>query len=845
MVANYLWSFTTADPAPTVESVLPANNAVGVALDANLSVTFSEPVDVMGAWYNVTCASSGTHPAAVSGGPNTFTIDPDSDFVPGELCTVTLENTLITDRDSLDPYDEMAADYIWMFTTTTCGLTHTLISAVQGNTDVSPLAGSSVTLEGIVTADLQLTTQLRGVFLQTIPGLEDADKVTSEGIFVYTGSAYTTVGVGNHVRLTGTVVEYINTSYGQMARMTEISPVTSLEVCATGKTLPAPAEINLPDVVDDGFKLEPFEGMLVTFPETLTVQQNYFQARFGQLTLGAGGRIPQMNNITRGGGSIYDYTRMLILDDGSHTQNLDVMSYYPTYGALRAGDTTAASLVGVLDQGRINSANSTADTSFPNIYYRLHPTVAPTFTLTNPRPVDVPDVGGRLKVVGTNVLNYFTTIDCGNPDTDCSYDPTSGYAAYPDTPRGADTTAEFTRQQDKIVKALALENADVYGLMEIESWDGAAAPQALVNALNTYLAAQGSSVVYAAVADPALGYFQAVDGGDYIQVALIYKTNTVKPVGASLSTDNTIFSRSPFAQEFEENATGEQFVVVTNHFKSKGSCPTDGSLNEDQLDGQGCWNLLRVQQAEALLTFINTSLVPLDEDVLVIGDLNAYGAEDPVVTLTTGGLINQIAALVPEPDRYTYVFDGSAGYLDHALSTAAVNTEITDVAIWHINADEPSVIDYNTEYKDPATSPSSPDFYQADPYRSSDHDAVIIGLELANTANDAPILVNPIPDQQIEPGKAYTFTFSADTFTDLDLVYGDELAYDVTQQDGAPLPAWLSFDPLTRTFSGTPSMSDTGTLHIKVVALDKAFATAHDAFDLKVYLLFYMPAIYK
>jgi predicted extracellular nuclease len=168
--------------------------------------------------------------------------------------------------------------------------------------------------------------------------------------------------------------------------------------------------------------------------------------------------------------------------------------------------------------------------------------------------------------------------------------------------------------------------------------------------------------------------------------------------------------------------------VIVNHFKSKGSCPSDpNDPNADQGDGQGCWNAKRVEQAEALLGFINARITASgDTDVLVIGDLNAYGQEDPIDTLVTSGLENQVALRVPLAERYSYVFDGQSGYLDHGLSTHSLSSQVTGVTYWHINADEPSVIDYNTEFK-------PQDLYAPTPYRSSDHDPVIIGLNLGNT----------------------------------------------------------------------------------------------------------------
>jgi predicted extracellular nuclease len=76
---------------------------------------------------------------------------------------------------------------------------------------------------------------------------------------------------------------------------------------------------------------------------------------------------------------------------------------------------------------------------------------------------------------------------------------------------------------------------------------------------------------------------------------------------------------------------------------------------------------------------------------------------------------------------YSYVFNGEVGYLDHALATSTLTAQVTGVTIWHINSDEPRVLDYNVEFKSPG---QVTELYNADPYRSSDHDPVIIGLDL-------------------------------------------------------------------------------------------------------------------
>lgn len=826
MEYDYGFSFTTvgADVAPTVTGTVPANGATSVAVDAAITVNFSESVTTTGDWFELACPLGTPLSFTVSGTGDSRTITPDDDLPFGTLCSAKVIATLVADEDGIPPAN-MTADYTWSFTTTACGAPYTAIHAIQGSGAASPLVGQSHTVEGIVTARYSSsTTGLGGHFLQTLPGLEDSDPQTSEGIFIYGPSLAVTVG--DHLRLTGNVVEYNSSagSYGQMYAITELNAVTNLIVCASGQTLPAPTVVDLPDTADQTFDLERYESMLVTIPETLTVQQNYFQGRFGQVTLGAGGRVFHLHNFLKNGGSLFEYTRMLILDDGSHYQNPNPIPYYAADGALRAGDTVTG-VTGVLDQGRINSARSDAadfGVFFPYVYYRLHPTAAPVFTPANTRLATPPEVGGRIKMASFNVLNYFTTLDDGtNPP------PYNGS----NTPRGANTAAEFTRQQAKLVAALAALDADIYGLMEIESWDGAnsgnGAVQALVDALNSHL----GQVVYMKVDDPATGFFTPEAGGDYIQVAIIYRVATVTPVGVSLSSNESIFSRSPFAQTFMENSTGAKFSVVVNHFKSKGSCPANpADPNADQGDGQGCWNARRIEQAQALLTFINTTLLPIDPDVFVIGDLNAYGAEDPIAELITGGLLNQVAAFVAESSRYSYVFDGAAGYLDHALSTTSLTAQITDIDFWHINADEPSVIDYNTEFK-------PVDLYLAHVYRASDHDPVVIGLN----PNTPPQAGSPIPDQTAYTQALFSFTVAVDAFSDPDI--GDTLTYTATLGDGSPLPAWLSFAGGTRTFNGTPAMGDLGTLTIQVTATDGGGEKVSTAFTLQVLTRIFLPAV--
>ncbi|MBN1372205.1 MAG: ExeM/NucH family extracellular endonuclease [Anaerolineaceae bacterium] len=722
MTEDYVFDFSIpyVNPAPEVVSVTPADGTANVGLATNLTITFSEDVtttdDVINGrtWYTLECPTGSSVASTWSGTGNTRTIDPTSDLPAGTTCTVVVENNLVTDLDLVEP-KSMTADYTWSFSTNPCYTASTAIHDVQGITDTSPEVGEIVTVEGIVTADYQAYGYLSGYFLQTPDASWDTDPLTSEGIFVYNYD--TDVNPGDYVRVTGTVAEYDGSGgYGHMNHQTQLGYIDEALVCTTGQSVtPVTLNLPLPDTASPDY-LERYESMLVTIPDTLTVQQNYFQGRFGQLTLGSGGRIVNHLNDDTGATFEENLRRMIILDDGSTTQNRAPIPYYAADGALRAGDTLTGGLTGVLDQGEINS-DSAPTAFFPDVYYRLHPTVAPVFS-TVARPAAPPEVGGTLKVASYNVLNYFTTLKS----------------------RGAYTETEFIRQNQKLVNAICALDADVIGLIEIEN-NGDTAVNTLLNGYTgladpyTGIHYDGLNDVadcgpYAVIGEPSSGY-----GTDEIKTTLIYRTDVVETVGGALSTLTSPFDehRPPIAQTFKQTSINSVFSVVVNHFKSKNCSPVPvvGSGDEDLGVEGGCYNATRVEMANVLLDWIDTTLVPVDPDVLVIGDLNAYGNEDPINTLTTGGLIDQVAANLLPAERYSYVFDGTVGYLDHALSTTNMGLQITGVNYWHINADEPSVIDYNTEYKD-ATEPytASPDLYETHPYRSSDHDPVIIGLNL-------------------------------------------------------------------------------------------------------------------
>ena len=135
--------------------------------------------------------------------------------------------------------------------------------------------------------------------------------------------------------------------------------------------------------------------------------------------------------------------------------------------------------------------------------------------------------------------------------------------------------------------------------------------------------------------------------------------------------------------------------------------------------------MTRTNAAAALADWLATDPTGSgDTDFLIIGDLNAYTKEDPLTAFVNAGFTNLIDT---GNDPYSFSFDAQAGALDHAVASASLVPQVAGVLEWHINADEPRLYDYNLEHgRDPAL------FDATTPYRASDHDPVVVGLDLTN-----------------------------------------------------------------------------------------------------------------
>ncbi len=724
-----------------------------MAANTNITITFSEAITLTGTISVVGTLTGPQNFTPTTGDNLTFTIDPGVDFTAGETVTVTVDDMQVADQDATDPPDNMAADYVFDFTillpASVCGDPATLISAVQGSGAASPLDGNVVTIEGVVVGDFQDTTpeppnELNGFFVQEEDADADGNPATSEGVFVFDGTnpATAAVAIGDKVRVTGTVDEFGDAP----DTYTEIVGPLTVQVCSSGNTAPTPASIDLPVTALSDY--EKYESMSVSFVDELTVTEVFTLGRFGEVLLSEGGRLPNPTHIAEPGAPAQavrdaNILRSIVLDDGLTNQNPDPVLYPEPGGlsasnTLRGGDTTTG-LTGVM-----HYLDATED-------FRVQPTGTITWSHDNPRPASPPAVTGTLTVVGSNTLNFFTSLDLG-PDI-CG--PLDNQEC-----RGADSANELTRQRDKLLNMLAALNADIVGLNELENNSGAnpagdgtdVVLESIVDGLNTLLGA---------------GTYDFIDtgtiGGDAIKVGLIYKPATVTPVGAFAVLDSTVDptfidtrSRPVLAQTFEENATGEQLTVAVNHLKSKGSACTPDDPDTGDLAGN-C-NLTRTAAAQAEVNWLATDPTGSgDTDFLIVGDLNSYAKEDPIDAFLAGGFTDLADAFNADP--YSYVFDGEWGYLDYALSSASLTPQVTSATEWHINADEPIVLDYNTEFK---TAGQITSFYDPAAFRVSDHDPMLVGLTLTTpdtTPPDTTITSNP-PNPSNSASATFEYTSS-------------------------------------------------------------------------------------
>lgn len=542
------------------------------------------------------------------------------------------------------------------------------IGEVQGDGLRSPLDGQTVTVEGVVTAAF---ADLGGVFVQDTG---DGKTTTSDALFVAfeEGAPVPLLTPGDRIRVRGIVGE--RKAGGDDTLTALYAPV--IQSRGTGRIAPTVFAAQPDD-------WEALEGMLVRIDAPLTLSGTDALGRFGELTTSFDGRLWQPSEVAAPGSveakhlAADNARRTLVLDDGSSKRDPATVWYVKKGQPLRTGTV----LTGV--QGIVDARHGG---------WRLQLTVAPTIAAAE-RPA-APQVAGNVRVAAFNLENLFNGDGKGG--------------GFP-TERGAKTPEQLKAQMAKLTATIRGLNPDIAALMELEN-DGYGADSSLAQLVAALNAGGGSWRFIDAKQGP---------GPDTIRVGIIYRSDTVKPTGKPATLEAGPFgerSRSPLAQAFVRGS-GKPFVVVANHLKSKGCSEATGA-DADQKDGAGCWNALRLDSAKRLDAWLKTDPTRTRSDrIVMLGDFNAYAMEAPVRWLRDGaGWVDAFTqAGIEQP--YSYVYNGLTGRLDHALLSPSLAKQLRGAAEWHINADEQDAQGYA-------------DGDASVPFRSSDHDPLLLGFDL-------------------------------------------------------------------------------------------------------------------
>ena len=542
------------------------------------------------------------------------------------------------------------------------------IGQVQGESTRSALDGQTVTVEGIVTGAFP---DLGGFFVQDAG---DGQAATSDALFVAfeEGAPVPAVTAGDRVRVRGIVGERKASGDDTLAALH--APV----IQPRGKgSIPPTVLTSLPG------DWETLEGVLVRIDAPLTLSGTHTLERFGELIASFDGRLWQPSELAAPGSAeakrlaADNARRTLLLDDGSAKRDPSTVWYVKDGQPLRTG-TVLTGVQGIVEQ-RLGS-------------WRLQLTAAPT--IAAPERPATPQVAGNVRVAAFNLENLFNGDGKGG--------------GFP-TERGAKTPAQLKAQLAKLTATIRGLNPDIAALMELEN-DGYGADSSLAQLVAALNAGGGTWRFIDAKQGP---------GPDTIRVGLIYRSDRVKPTGKPATLQEGPFgerSRSPLAQAFV-HGSGKPFVVVANHLKSKGCSEATGP-DADQKDGAGCWNALRLDSAKRLDAWLKADPTRTRTDrIVMLGDFNAYAMEAPVRWLRDdAGWVDAFKqAGVEQP--YSYVYSGLTGRLDHALLSPSLAKQLRGAAEWHINADEQDAQGYA-------------DGDATVPFRSSDHDPLLLGFDL-------------------------------------------------------------------------------------------------------------------
>jgi len=308
-----------------------------------------------------------------------------------------------------------------------------------------------------------------------------------------------------------------------------------------------------------------------------------------------------------------------------------------------------------------------------------------------------------LRIVGMNLHNYFNGDGRG--------------FGFP-TQRGAETVEDFLHQRTRIGAAINVLNPHVIAVMELENdgFDADSAARDFIHLANN--ATDGDWAVTRPAGDNT--------GDDQITVGIFYRSDRLTAIGSADTLTGPEFERSrqPQAQLFQQLPDGENILIVINHLKSKGSCPESGP-DADQKDGQGCWNPMRKASAEIMSAWAKkVALSHGTDNILILGDMNAYRNEDPIEAIRQAGFTElveenpgkQQPGNENQDRHHSFAYYGQHGTLDYAFSSTSLLGKVRAAFIWNVNAKFPA----NMELPHPWL-------------RFSDHDPVVVDLDLRHS----------------------------------------------------------------------------------------------------------------
>jgi predicted extracellular nuclease len=515
----------------------------------------------------------------------------------------------------------------------------------------------TVTVRGIVT----LIQSDQGLYIEEPES--DGDSRTSNAIFIQSTDLPAGVQPGSVISVRGMVFE-LGKGYFSLTAITRIDELIQ---CATGQALPLTV-ITLPL---DNTEREALEGMRIQIDAPLVVT-NAYQLDRGNITLSANGIQFVPTEIMAPGPGTADRSKQ------NRASALPVQLAEGT-GLLISG-SPISNITGVMahdGRGLRVSLQSLSIGTDPDFAL---PGIAKS---------------GTLRIVGMNLYNYFNGDGKGQ--------------GFP-TPRGAKTVDGFEQQRDRIGAAIKVLDPHILGVMELEN-DGFGPDSAAADFIQlAHDATRKTWAVSRPVGDNT--------GTDKIAVGLFYRSDLLETVGPAQTLTGLEFKRSrqPLAQVFKKLTDGETILVVVNHLKSKGSCLESGDdANADQKDGQGCWNPMRMASAKKMSAWVKTIAASTGtENILILGDMNAYRNEDPINAIRDAGfteLMDEKQGDEKQGQIYSFVYFGQHGTLDYAFASEALLPSVEQAFIWHANAALPAKMKLPQPW-----------------LRFSDHDPVVVDI---------------------------------------------------------------------------------------------------------------------